>query len=261
MKKNKSNLIYLLRAAENLIFKAVRFLVVATTLIIVISFQNCSMPTLESKNSLGDQNMDNGAPPAPTTPITDDLPSAQIDFIGPTVKFISTPSLILNVASGEVTFNSYDDDFLKFQCQVLQNTAFTDCLSPFRFSNLSDGDYFLRVKAVDKTGNFGDTIEHKWTVKIPVEDPEIPVKENAATLSWDANVESDISGYKIYYVVGSGTLINEIDAGFLQPNTLNRVSYKINNLTSSATYYFTVTAYDLSGNESDKSLEVEKVIP
>ncbi|MCH8981657.1 Ig-like domain-containing protein, partial [candidate division KSB1 bacterium] len=70
-----------------------------------------------------------------------------------------------------------------------------------------------------------------------------------ATVSWDANTESDLSGYKIYYGTSSGSYDDVVDVG-------NTTSFSINNLVVGTTYFFVVTAFDFSGNESGFSNEV-----
>lgn len=82
---------------------------------------------------------------------------------------------------------------------------------------------------------------------------------NSATLTWDAPTTNadgtpltDLAGYKVYYGISSGNYTVSIDVG-------NVTTYKIDDL-SPGTYYFAVTAYDTSGNESDYSNEVSKVI-
>ncbi len=75
----------------------------------------------------------------------------------------------------------------------------------------------------------------------------------SATVSWDANKESDLAGYKIYYGQTSGSYDDEIDVG-------NDISWVVDNLTVSATYFFVATAYDFSGNESMFSNEVNITI-
>ncbi len=68
-------------------------------------------------------------------------------------------------------------------------------------------------------------------------------------LTWNANSESDLAGYKIYYATSShaGTCptgyTSSVDAG-------NVTSYWIDNLTAGQTYYFQITAKDTSNNES-----------
>ncbi len=71
-----------------------------------------------------------------------------------------------------------------------------------------------------------------------------------ATVSWDANSESDLSGYKIYYGTSSGSYDDALDVG-------NKTSFSINNLVVGTTYFFVVTAYDFSGNESGFSDQVD----
>ena len=73
------------------------------------------------------------------------------------------------------------------------------------------------------------------------------------TVSWDANSESDLAGYKIYYGTASGNYDKVVNVG-------NTSSQKIENLTDGQTYYFVVTAFDASGNESDFSAEVNIVV-
>jgi hypothetical protein len=86
------------------------------------------------------------------------------------------------------------------------------------------------------------------------------VYAGSATVSWGANTESDLKGYKVYYGTSPrsgtcppGNYTNNIDVGKV-------TSYTFNNLTSGKTYYFSVTAYDTSGNESACSAQVSKLI-
>ncbi|HNW60327.1 MAG TPA: fibronectin type III domain-containing protein [bacterium] len=68
-------------------------------------------------------------------------------------------------------------------------------------------------------------------------------------VTWDANTESDLAGYRIYYGVAPSVYPEMVDVG-------NVTSYTIQNLTEGQTYYLVVTAYDRSGNESLPSTEV-----
>jgi hypothetical protein len=71
-------------------------------------------------------------------------------------------------------------------------------------------------------------------------------------ISWLPNVEQDLTGYRVYYGTLSGVYSDTLDVG---ANT----SYTITGLDSSLTYYFSVTAYDFSGNESNFSTEVSYI--
>ena len=69
------------------------------------------------------------------------------------------------------------------------------------------------------------------------------------TLEWDANHESDIKGYRIYYGLESECYVYSIDVG-------NCTSYTISGLEEEETYFFAATAYTFSAYESDYSNEV-----
>ncbi len=84
-----------------------------------------------------------------------------------------------------------------------------------------------------------------------------------ATLTWNANTEADLSGYKIYYGTVSRTGTTPCaNAGYTSSiNVGNVLTYTFNNLTDGVTYYFAVSAYDTSNNESACSIQQSKVIP
>lgn len=69
----------------------------------------------------------------------------------------------------------------------------------------------------------------------------------SVTLAW--NAASGVSGYKVYYGTASGAYSASVKAG-------NVTTYTVSNLADATKYYFTVTAYDSSGIESDHSNEV-----
>ena len=78
--------------------------------------------------------------------------------------------------------------------------------------------------------------------------------QNTATLSWDPDSEPDLAGYKVYYGASPGTYETSIDVSYT-------TTYVVTNLESGTRYYFAITAYDISGNESAFSNEVFKDIP
>ncbi len=89
--------------------------------------------------------------------------------------------------------------------------------------------------------------------------PEI-FPSGKATLSWSANKEADLAGYKIYYGITPragtcppGGYPKKVDIG-------NKTSYTIERLEIGKDYYFSITSYDKSGNESCFSAEVKKTI-
>lgn len=77
-----------------------------------------------------------------------------------------------------------------------------------------------------------------------------PAMAADASLSWDANTENDLAGYKVYYGTSSGNYGAPVDVG-------NQTSYTVTGLNGSP-YYFAVRAYNTSGTESGYSNEVSK---
>ena len=80
-------------------------------------------------------------------------------------------------------------------------------------------------------------------------------------LTWDAPTKNldgtdlkDLAGYKVYYGTSSGSYTTPIEVG------KDVTTYAVKTLSAGTTYYFTVTAYNEIGNESDYSNEVSKTI-
>jgi fibronectin type 3 domain-containing protein len=77
-----------------------------------------------------------------------------------------------------------------------------------------------------------------------------PQASSSITLTWNANTEKDLAGYKVYRATSSGAYGAPIAA--IPGNT---TSYTATGLPK-ATYFFVITAYDIAGNESAYSNEV-----
>jgi hypothetical protein len=71
-------------------------------------------------------------------------------------------------------------------------------------------------------------------------------------LDWNASTSPNVTGYNVYYGTSSGIYSYKVNAG-------NATSATISNLTCGVTYYFTATAYDANGDESQFSGEVSFV--
>ena len=71
-------------------------------------------------------------------------------------------------------------------------------------------------------------------------------------LAWNANGETDLAGYKVYYGTAPGTYGTPISLG-------NVTTYTLSGLIGGQTYYISITAYDTSNNESGHSNEVNGV--
>jgi hypothetical protein len=78
---------------------------------------------------------------------------------------------------------------------------------------------------------------------------------NTATLARSTSNESDLAGYKVYRGAGSGTYGAPLTT---LPKTTT--SYIATGLQTGTTYFFVITTYDSSGNESTFFNEVSKSI-
>lgn len=82
--------------------------------------------------------------------------------------------------------------------------------------------------------------------------------DTSATLSWDAVSNARVAGYRVYYGLASRNYAQAKGVGL---NAGGCTTYVVTGLDRGRTYYFAVTAYDASGNESDFSNEASKSIP
>lgn len=89
----------------------------------------------------------------------------------------------------------------------------------------------------------------------PATPPSSP-STGSLTLTWTANGEPDLAGYKIYVGTASGTYSFPGS-----PFVAGKVtSYTVSNLPKGQTYFFAMSAYDSAGNESPLSAEVSKTL-
>lgn len=88
------------------------------------------------------------------------------------------------------------------------------------------------------------------TITLTVSDP-------SATLTWKANSETDLAGYKVYRSTIRGKYEPQNAIVLLQKNV---TTYQVTDLQPRTTYFFVVTAFDMAGNESGYSNEVSKSI-
>lgn len=116
--------------------------------------------------------------------------------------------------------------------------------------------YYYVITAVDTTGNESGYSSEASATPSSDTPPSPPSGLQAVVggmtsinLAWTANTESDLSGYKIYQSSTSGS-------GYTLIATLGKVtSYQAAGLTTGTTYYFVMTATDVSSYESSYSAE------
>jgi hypothetical protein len=81
------------------------------------------------------------------------------------------------------------------------------------------------------------------------------------TLTWDANTESDLAGYRVYYGTTARTGTTPPAGYAFGPVEVGKVTtFNTPNLNGGTKYYFSIAAYDNSGNVSSFSSEVTKTI-
>ena len=98
-----------------------------------------------------------------------------------------------------------------------------------------------------KSGSITKTVNVTLALNAP--------SSSSVTLTWNANKESDLAGYRVYRATSSGTYGAPIAT--IQGNT---TSYVATGLQLGTTYFFVVTAFDIAGNESAYSNEVSKSV-
>jgi hypothetical protein len=74
------------------------------------------------------------------------------------------------------------------------------------------------------------------------------------TVAWDANTDPAVTGYRVHYGTAPGNYTSHVDVG-------NVTSCVISGLSEGVAYYFSATAYDGSGNESDYSAAINYTPP
>jgi chitodextrinase len=109
--------------------------------------------------------------------------------------------------------------------------------------------YTYNVDAIDAAGNASGTSAAASATTLG---------PNTATLAWDAVTHLNLSGYRIYYGTAPGIYLQPVGSGMSAGSV---TSFTVTGLTSGTRYYFAVTAFDTSNNESAFSNEVFKDIP
>ena len=74
------------------------------------------------------------------------------------------------------------------------------------------------------------------------------------TLQWDPNTEPELAGYKVYYGTTSGIYEKSIDVG-------DTTLYTVKGLAFETTYFFSATAYNIYGCESEFADEITFTTP
>jgi fibronectin type 3 domain-containing protein len=127
---------------------------------------------------------------------------------------------------------------------------------------LPETTYYYVITAIDDVGNEGsESNEVSTTTPQDTTPPSAPTGltgspgDMIVNLSWNANLEADLAGYRVYRSLTSGGPYNNVDQ--VGKDTTSYQNTKVFNMV---TYYYVVTAIDKADNDSDYSNEVT-VIP
>ncbi len=183
---------------------------------------------------------------APTSP-TISLSQSSLTFTGgqggtnPAAKTLS----ITNTGGGTLSW-TVSDNAAWLSLSPASGTAPGSATANVNMAGLAAGTYNATI-TVTGTGatNSPRTVPVALTVTSQA--------TSSATLTWNANTEANLAGYKVYVGTTQGLYGPPINVG-------NVTTYQVLNLTTGQTYYFAATAVDTSGNESGYSNEVSKSI-
>jgi chitodextrinase len=129
-------------------------------------------------------------------------------------------------------------------------TALASTVTEFQDTGLSAATgYTYVVDAVDGAGNASNISNSASATTLAA---------NTATLQWDAVNYPTLSGYRVYVGTSSGTYQQAPGSGI---NVGNVTTYTVTGLGAGTRYFFAVTAFDGSNNESGYSNEVFKDVP
>lgn len=157
---------------------------------------------------------------------------------------------ITNGGAGTLTWSIADNAaWLTLSPASGTTTTETDPISvTVNTSGLTAGTYsaMITLTATGGATNTPQTVPVTLTVSAPA--------TSSATLTWNANTDADLAGYKVYRATASGAY-----GAPLTSLPVGTLTYQATGLQSGTTYYFVVTAYDTAGNESTYSNEVLKL--
>jgi len=202
--------------------------------------------------------------------ISDQITSLTVTNIAPIVP--SNISFQIMPKSFIVSFDNVNEsDIAGYRIHTSQTPGFSVSASnlkydgPDPYSTISVvgevlGLWYVKVAAYDTFGIDAITYSDQYTVG-DITPPAIPEGFNVLAgyssliISWDANIELDLSGYQIWASTSSPIDTNGA-ADYDTSSGIIRTVASIENLEPGITYYIKMRAYDISGNYSSFTEEV-----
>ncbi|HOY52472.1 MAG TPA: T9SS type A sorting domain-containing protein, partial [Prolixibacteraceae bacterium] len=116
-----------------------------------------------------------------------------------------------------------------------------------------------QVRAASLKGSASGSTRVTYFDTIPPSAPQIlsgVLEGDQASLVWKANREKDVAGYVIYYDTDTIAPFSGVHTVYGEPSPIvlgNDTTRSISGMLGDSVYYFAVSAYDVSGNESRRS--------
>lgn len=156
-------------------------------------------------------------------------------------------------AAGSITLTITDDQGQAIQCIAPADTKAT-CATGWTqagttFIVTTDNGWNFNLVRLVFNAPAGSPPDSSSDVTITISGAALA----SAMLVWDAGAESDLAGYRVYQSTTQGSYGAAL-AEVVEP-------VYISNDLAPGTYYWVVTAFDQSNNESEASNEVSKTIP
>ncbi len=194
-----------------------------------------------------------GATNSPTIPVTLTITNPPSIGVAPTnLSFAATQGganpgsqtiSVSNTGGGTLTWSA-SDNASWLSLSATSGTGNGTIAASVNTAGLAAGSYNATI-TVAAPGVTSRTVTVALTVNSP--------PTSSVTLTWNQNSESDLAGYKVYRSTTPGVYGAPIAT--LQGNV---ATYQATGLQAGTTYFFVVTAYDTSGNESGFSNEVSR---
>ncbi len=200
----------------------------------------------------------------------DFLPRVPIDFQATVNSMGNTIELNWEMNTGDTT--SYElfyktDDMFEFK--LLANL--TQPICTYIHSGLVDGEmYYYKIRAKDiywQDSAFSEIISAIPKDSEPPAAPTgllaVPISDTEIELSWEANSEVDLEGYKIYMLDPTAQAASGSKGEFKEIKTIKnqKTTYTVTKLSEQVTYQFKITAFDEVPNYSEFSETINATTP
>jgi fibronectin type 3 domain-containing protein len=153
---------------------------------------------------------------------------------------------------------SENEEFHRINTALIEETSYTD--NDFTY-NLAYR-YYVRASATSSSPYTES--ENSNVTEILTLDILIPIAptglvaiagENFVSLSWDANKETDLAGYRVWR-----RSEGEEEFSALTDELITENVYHDSNVAKNQSYFYAITALDANGNESQRSEAISVVL-